>query len=79
MSERHDEHGPVRDVDPEYGPEWWAIGGEVCTCEHGYDEHVATAAGTRPCLIADCACQDFRGLDSTMAAGDEPSSRQPQV
>lgn len=39
---RYDEHGPVVDVDREHGPEWDAMGAEVCTCGHRADEHIET-------------------------------------
>lgn len=69
---RYDEHGPVVDVDREHGPEWDAMGAEVCTCGHRLDRHVEreiTEGATRfECTHAflddgsnmtQCGCLDF--------------------
>ena len=69
MSTHHDEHG---DVDAGYqheqGPEWWAMGAELCTCNHRADLHREASEGGRfPCTASEggigwsnaCACQDF--------------------
>jgi hypothetical protein len=64
-----------RDVDErEHGPEWWAMGGEVCKCGHTLDQHIENAdwygdgSGTRfPCGYSEggvgwanrCSCLDF--------------------
>lgn len=60
----HDEHGPVDADLREHGPEWWAMGGELCTCGHRLDKHReqvdntdASAGIHMPC--EQCACQDF--------------------
>jgi hypothetical protein len=69
MSEHHDEHGPVRDVDPEYGPEWWALGVEYCQCGHHYDAHLIQKVGPNEaikgaCIGPSCECSHFRPLDN---------------
>ncbi len=60
---RHDEHGPVDVDERDHGPEWWAMGAELCSCGHRIDHHqervdsADASAGTHwPC--DDCACQD---------------------
>lgn len=37
---RHNEHGPIQEPERAYGPEWWAMGAELCVCGHRLDEHV---------------------------------------
>lgn len=60
---RYDEHGPVEEVEREYGPEWWALDGELCQCHHRLSTHVelvdgSTSGGTRfACAL--CPCRDF--------------------
>lgn len=57
---RYDEHGPV-DVDVhEHGPEWWAMGREVCRCGDPVDDHPEDpVGGLFPCRRLDCNCPDF--------------------
>ena len=70
MSARHDEHGPVDVGTPDSAsPEWWAMGGEVCQCEHHVDEHHQFNLGTPRyfaggCMALDCVCSAFRPLDN---------------
>ena len=57
----HDVHGDVdAGIEREYGPEWWAMGGEYCTCEHHYDVHGSEGH----CQIEGCVCGDWMPLDN---------------
>lgn len=65
----YDEHGPVQEMPREHGPEWWAMGGEVCQCTHHVDEHHQFNLGTPAyfagsCMDDVCGCSRFRPLDN---------------
>lgn len=69
MSTHHDEHGDVDVPERDHGPEWWAMAGEVCQCEHHVDEHHQFNLGTPRyfaggCMAPDCVCSKFRPLDN---------------
>lgn len=51
----------------DYGPEWWAMDREVCTCGHGYDDHahddnIDNPDPGEPCRL--CECYTFRPIDN---------------
>jgi hypothetical protein len=55
MSTHHDEHGRPEAVEREYGPEWWAMGAELCACGHRVDDHDLLTDGPSACQDCDCA------------------------
>lgn len=66
---RHDEHGPVVDVGPEHGPEWWAMDREWCVCGCSAGVHV-TLNGKPLQACANCGngvggCKEFRPMSAT--------------
>jgi hypothetical protein len=61
---RHDEHGRVEEIERDYGPEWWAMGREVCACEHHYDVHGSEGH----CQIEGCPCPGWAEPDSAINA-----------
>lgn len=58
----YDEHGRVDIEREEVGPEWWAMGRELCQCGHHFDNHTSVIG---PPVCQDCdACDEFRPLDN---------------
>ena len=41
----NNEHGPVEEIERDHGPEWWAMGAELCMCGHRADGHEEEAIG----------------------------------